>query len=421
MKKITLLAFVCAMFMAPAVANAQEVTYVEDPAQGYLFNRMQDNWFIQGEGGVGVRMSKWDAKAKFGHRLGAKANLFVGKWFSPLFGFRLGGEFNQMKGLTQGYKGIGARPWPLREYNVKNNLMNQEFNNIGITGDVLFNLTNWICGYKPGRFYNATLYAGAAVHWVYARDIYANTQGKGDWRYGGGGDHKHNRNLTVRAGLLNSFALSKSVDLLLDLRFDMLQEHVDGAGNRTWVEYPGALLGLSYKFNKREWGAPVVPVCPTYKYTDAEGDALVARLADANRKIADLEAQLKKCLDNKPIIDPVKPAADAPLATVYYPINRTEILGVQKDVVEAVSEVMANESSNYQLTGWADNLTGNDKINTRLRKGRVEGVKKALMAKGIAENRLATQISDLNRPGYVVEGKIATAPLGRCVTIERKK
>ena len=420
MKKITLLAFVCAMFMAPAVANAQEVTYVEDPAQGYLFNRMQDNWFIQGEGGVGVMMSMWDSKAKFGHRLGAKANLFVGKWFSPLFGFRLGGEFNQMKGLTQGYKGIGARPWPVREYNAKYNLYNQEFNNIGIAGDVLFNLTNWICGYKPGRFYNATLYAGASVHWVYARDLYANNQGNGDWRYGGGGDHKHNRNLSVRAGLLNSFALCKSLDLVLDLRFDMLQEHVDGAGNRTWVEYPGALLGLSYKFNKTEWTAPIVPVCPTYKYTDAQGDALVARLAAADRKIEDLEKQLRECLKGKGD-NPPAPVTDkeAPLAIVYFPINVSKIVGVQNDVVNAVGDVMLDENKTYTLTGWADNYTGNDKINTRLRKDRVATVKNALVKKGVADSRLNTQIDDRNRPDADFGPK--SAPLSRAVTIVRNK
>ena len=53
MKKSLLLAFGCAMLAGTAVAqNAQEVTYVEDPAQGYLFNKFSDNWFIQGEGGV---------------------------------------------------------------------------------------------------------------------------------------------------------------------------------------------------------------------------------------------------------------------------------------------------------------------------------------------------------------------------------
>ena len=84
MKKITLLAFACAMLMAPAAVNAQEVTYVEDPAQGYLFNRMQDNWFVEAEGGAGVMMSKYDKHAKFGDRIGLKGNLAVGKWFSPL-------------------------------------------------------------------------------------------------------------------------------------------------------------------------------------------------------------------------------------------------------------------------------------------------------------------------------------------------
>ena len=413
MKKITLLAFACAMLLGTAVASAQEVTYVEDPAQGYLFNSMKDNWFVQGEGGVGVMMSKWDAKAKFGHRLGAKANLFFGKWFSPLLGFRIGGEYNQMKGLTANKNALGYRNWPIREYNVKYNLANQEFNNFGIVGDVMFNLTNWLCGYKPGRFYNGVLYAGASMHWVVERESH-----NGKWKYAGG--HGPSRNLSLRAGLLNYFALGKKVDLLLDLRFDLLQEHVDGAGTgcKTWIEYPGVLLGLNYKFGKSEWNAPVTAVCPTYKYTDAEGDALVARLAAANAKIADLEAQLRKCLEDKPAPGPgPAPQVDAPLATIYYPINRTEILGVQKNVVEAVAEVMAAENNDYLLTGWADNYTGNDKINTRLRKGRVAGVKDALVKKGIAEGRLETTINDGNLTNYGPK----CASLDRAVTINRKK
>ena len=100
MKKITLMALACAMFMVPSLANAQEVTYVEDPAQGYTFNRFQDNWFIEALGGAGVMMSKWDGNQDFKDRIGWKGNLFIGKWFSPIIGVRVGGEFNQMKGLT---------------------------------------------------------------------------------------------------------------------------------------------------------------------------------------------------------------------------------------------------------------------------------------------------------------------------------
>ena len=57
------------MLAGTAVAqNAQEVTYVEDPAQGYLFNKFSDNWFIQGEGGVSVGFTDDDSHRPFGDR-----------------------------------------------------------------------------------------------------------------------------------------------------------------------------------------------------------------------------------------------------------------------------------------------------------------------------------------------------------------
>ncbi len=413
MKKITLMAFACAMFMVPAVASAQEVTYVEDPSQGYTFNKFQDNWFVEGLGGAGVMMSKYDKNADFKDRLGLKGNLEIGKWFSPIIGLRVGGEFNQMKGaanpreLTTGKIGVTGEA-------AKNGFVKQQFNNIGVSGDVLINLTNWWCGYRPGRVYNADLYTGFGVHWVYEKDA------KGKYVYAGGGED-HARNFSARVGLLNTFRLSEQVNLLLDLRFEEMQEHVDGLGVRTWNEYASALLGLSYRFNKREWTAPVVPVCPTYKYTDAEGDALVARLAAADRKIADLEEQLKNCKKAAPAVKtpekPAAPVAEAPLATIYYPINVSKIVGVQNNVVDAVANVMLDETNNYVLTGWADNYTGNDKINTRLRKDRVAGVKTALVGKGVAADRLDTQINDGNLTNYGPK----CASLDRAVTIVRAK
>ena len=411
MKKITLLAFACAMLMAPAAANAQEVTYVEDPAQGYLFNRMQDNWFIEAEGGAGVMMSKFDRHAEFKDRIGLKGNLAIGKWFSPLLGLRIGGEFNQMKGATNkdAYMdgGIGYLGWE----KANNGFNAQQFNNIGGFGDVMFNVTNWIMGYKPGRFYNAVVYAGMGVHWVFEKEDAMNKDSK--WKYAAGKDMP-SRNYSARAGLLNTFRLGKHVNLLLDLRFDEMQEHVDGHA-KTWTEYPSALLGLSYKFGKTEWTAPVVPVCPEIKYTDAYVDDLRSKLEAANQNIASLKQQLDECRKAKQPV--VQEATEAPLATIYYPIDRYDIVGVQKKVVNAVAEVMKNENNNYILTGWADNYTGNDKINTRLRKNRVAGVKKALVSKGIASERLDAQINDGNLTNYGAK----CASLDRAVTINRAK
>ena len=350
MKKIALFALLCVAYLVPNTVSAQEVTYVEDPSQGYLFNRMRDNWFIDAEGGVGLFMSPYDANAPFGKRLGAKVNIHIGKWFSPLLGLRFGGDFEQLKGATWtgNYAALGYRNWPKMYKDGK--FAPTHFNDAGVTGDVLFNVSNWLCGYKPYRFYNAIFYVGADANWVYCRDG-ARPVSDGPWKYGANDDPDHSRNYSIHAGLLNSFAITKKFDLLLDMRFDFLQEHADGAGMgyRTWNEYPSIMIGMSYKLGKSEWNAPVTAVCPEWKYTDAEGDALVADLNDAKRKIADLENQLRNCAEKK--VAPNQPKGEAPLATVYFPINRTEVLGVQRNVVDAVAEVMKNENRNYILTG----------------------------------------------------------------------
>lgn len=413
MKKIALLAVLFVTYLIPCTSSAQEVTYVEDPSQGYLFNRMRDNWFIQADGGVGMMMSSYDKHEHFGHRLGAKADFFVGKWFSPLLGLRAGMDYEQIKGATWtgNYAALGYRNWPRQLDGGK--YVPQHFNNFGFVGDVLFNVSNWLCGYKPNRFYNCIWYVGMTVNWVYARDG-ERPVSDGPWKYGANDDPDHSRNYSMQTGLLNSFAITKKLDFNVDLRFDLMQEHIDGAGMgyRTWNEYPGILLGLTYKLGKSEWNAPITAVCPEWKYTDAEGDELTANLNNANRKINDLENQLRKCLEKKPEAE----AADAPLATVYFPINRTEVLGVQRNVVDAVAEVMKNENRDYLLTGWADNYTGNDQINVRLRKGRVATVKDELVKRGVADSRLETQINNGELTNYGPKA----ASLDRAVTIVRK-
>ena len=399
MKKIALIAALCAM-MVPSL-NAQEVTYVEDPAQGYLLNNFKDNWFIQAEAGTGVLMSPNDKKVEsFGDRIGYSFQLSVGKWFSPVVGIRGGADAYLGKGAAKGLNNdIGVRP----DLDIAGNLYGQKVWQFGPTFDVLVNLTNWWMGYKPGRVYNGIFYVGAAVNFTCAKDLENN-----DWSF----EYADSHNLSIRAGLLNKFAVSKRVDILLDLRCDLVQEHFDT--NKTRNLYATALLGLGYNFGKTEWKAPVTAVCPTWKYTDAEGDALAARLQAAEAKIADLEKQLRDCLNRKP---EVIEKDDAPLATIYYPIGKSTITGVNTKIVNAVAEVMKQSDKNYVLTGWADNYTGTDKINAKLRKDRVNGVKKALVRKGVAADRLDAQINDGNLTSFGAK----CASLDRAVTINEAK
>lgn len=73
-----------------------------------------------------------------------------------------------------------------------------------------------------------------------------------------------------------------------------------------------------------------------------------------------------------------------------------------------------NPNKKYILTGWADNYTGNDEINTRLRNARVDGVKKYLIKCGVAESQIDARIDANNLTDFGVKG----APLDRAVTIK---
>lgn len=401
MKKSYLLALGCALLAGTAVAqNAQEVTYVEDPAQGYTLNKFSDNWFIQAEGGVAVGFTKDDSHRPFGDRFAPAASFYVGKWFSPIIGARLGGDFLSVKGLADKDLAImGARPY---EHIYDGKYYKTKQNYAGPAFDVMINLTNWWCGYRPGRVYNAYFYAGGALYWQFAK-----TQQAGDnepkWH-----DTK-DKVISLRAGITQEFNLSKHFALGLDLRAVAISNHSDSWGRTAIVGE--ALLTATYKFNKSDWSAPIVPVCPPAENCDEYR----ARLAEADAKIADLENQLRACL-NRPVEKVVEKVPEAPLATIYYPCNVYSLTSVDRKVLQSVANVMKDTKKNYVLTGWADNYTGNDAINTRLRHNRVNGVKNQLVRYGVPESQLEATINNGNR----VDLGDKCLTLDRCVTIMEK-
>lgn len=406
MKKATLLA--CAALLAGqammAQSNSNEVTYVEDASQGLLINSFKSNWFITGQGGVSYYFSHADVHRKWSDRFAPAAGLYIGKWFTPVFGGRLGGEYLACKGLSDFNSGVGVIPNQMVDGYYKTYV-----NEFGVTFDLMVNLTNWWCGYNPNRVYNATFYVGAGGYWSVDRSYNLQSDGtyeKGDW------NNCSDRILTVRAGLINSFRLNKHLNLNLDLRFSGLDGHIDckTSDNRTYGSLQ-AYLGLTYNFNPTGWSAPIVPVCPEPENCDE----LRARLAAADARIADLESQLKDCLA-RPVETVVE--NNGPLATVYYPIGVSRLSRENQRVVKAIAHVMTqNPDKKYVLTGWADNYTGSDNINMRLRKNRAEGVAKLLKSNGVA----ASQITTTTNNGNLSDLGEKCVALDRAVTIEEAK
>ncbi len=68
----------------------------------------------------------------------------------------------------------------------------------------------------------------------------------------------------------------------------------------------------------------------------------------------------------------------------------------------------------YKLTGWADNYTGNNTINVRLRHNRVNGVAKQLKKLGVPESQLEVTIDN----GNLCDLGEKYVALDRAVTIE---
>ncbi|MCH5325864.1 MAG: OmpA family protein [Duncaniella sp.] len=399
MKKSTILSLMAALFIGQGAMaqSSQEITYVEAPEQGYLFNKFSDNWFISVEGGVNYYLDVNNEKRDFLDRFSPNAGIWVGKWFSPILGARVGGNFTQLKSLSKGNNGIGFYG-TFEEYNKYHR------NEFGFAIDGLLNLTNWWCGYRPGRCYNGILYGGAGYNWSY----YPQTvNGKTEWKHGVYSDDA----LTAHVGLINNFNLNKHIALYIDLRAALITNEREAAFVHNTKIDPQAYIGLTYNFNRTDWSAPIVPVIPEIP----DCSELEARLQAANGRIADLEAQLRDCL-NRPVQTVVE-KEEGPLCTIYYTIGSSKISRVDQKVLGAVAEVMkSNPGTTYEVCGWADNYTGTDAINTRLREARAKGVEKVLVKNGVsaAQLNVTTNNANLNDMGEKF------VSLDRAVTIKKK-
>lgn len=400
MKKIVLLALAS---LAIGTASAQEVTYVEDCSQGLLMNRAKDNWFITAQGGTNIQFGHNDIKADLKNRWGANAALYVGKWVTPQFGFRFGANWTMSKGACP----KGALYQKMNDGSIDGKYYPEKFMGIGPEFDVLINLTNWWCGYRPGRVYNAVLHGGAGAYWTMQRafkngSVVAPSGNNTDKQW----QNAHYTQMFATLGLQNNFRLCEHVDFFIDLQYTMIDF-------KDLSHDAAVYAGFNFNLGKTTWDCPVTAVCPTWKYTDAEGDALVAKLNAADRKISDLQQQLDACLKRPAAVEKVQDCEG--LATVYYPINQYGLSSREKTILKSVASVMQeNPNKKYVLTGWADNYTGSDNVNKRLRKARVEGVQKLLVKNGVEESRLTATTNDGNLSDL---GEKCVA-IDRAVTIE---
>lgn len=158
----------------------------------YETNRLFDNIWLGVGGGVNIYHGENDSYGSFGKRLAPALDLHVGKWITPSVGLRLG------------YSGINAKGWTTGQTMYAKNLVSgdiydEKFGVSYLHGDVMWNFSNAVSGYKETRTWNFVPFVGAG----WARS------------YGNG---SHDNEFAVSIGLLNNIRLSNLLDLTLEAR-----------------------------------------------------------------------------------------------------------------------------------------------------------------------------------------------------------
>lgn len=390
MKRISyFFASVALVFGAMGMAAAQEVATTEEVlseevtnTRRYEVGRFADNWSIGVGGGVNMYLGEHDRQMKTGDRLSPNLDVYVGKWFTPVVGFRLGYTGLNFRGATNLVSGNPNSTGERYDPNGSDHqpLYWQKFNFFNLHADFMLNLVNLIGGYKE-RVFNTSLYAGVGLARAYShKAVEVNPVA--------------NNRLSGSVGLFNTFRLCDALDLNLDLRGTLLPESFDGeVGVRPEggdiYESDGFLtasLGLAYKFNPRGWEQGKTRNIYRTQITKITDEAALAALKADN-------AALQQALAKAEAAAVVEQLHHMPGYLVTFAINSSKLTNKDRVNLGKIAEALKGTDDKVVLniTGYADEGTGSEKVNDRLSRERAQAVYNCLVEEfGVKPEKLAT-------------------------------
>ena len=354
------------LFMVLAFAGLSMATMAQDadPVEKYSVatNSFWSNWFIQ----VGADWNAWYSQEEHGLNLSNSpikkfrsnpgVSVALGKWFTPGLGLRTKVQGIWGKTVTDADNaGNGNKYW----------LANEQ---------VMFNLSNMLCGYNPSRVWNFVPFAGLGVGRSMTYNEYA---------------------MGFSAGILNQFYVGKKVALNVELGWNSMSSDMDGkagklARHRGWDNRDNNLygeVGLTFNLGKASWDkTPDVDAIKAL--SQSQIDALNAQLNDANAEIARLKDMLA---NQKPVESKsVKEYVTTPVS-VFFNIGKS-VVASKKDLVnvEALAKYAKDNNTNLLVTGYADSKTGTPAFNQTLSERRANTVADALVNMGVDRDKIQT-------------------------------
>ena len=314
--------------------------------------------------GVGGQMLFGDheKQMKFGDRISPALDIAFGKWITPEVGVRLTYPGWSINGATQNEaygngNPIAGKPW--HGYW----LYEQDIKYMNLHGEVMFNLSNLLCGYNEKRIWNVSPYIGMGWMRIFS-------------------DEKSNE-IGANFGINNSFRLSDALDLNLDVRGTLVNDDFDGErGGRNEEGLLSATVGLSYKFKPRGFKSKVITILD-----QTEIDRLRQQMNELNAENERLKNKPAETITNTELLlkEIVAPCM------VVFPINTANLSQDERVNLSMFAENVKKQDKGivYSITGYADAATGTKEINDPLSKARAEAVYRCLVDEfGISESQL---------------------------------
>ena len=346
------------MFSATAMAQA---TYEAADGTKYEF---QKHGFLNLEGGAQYTLGE----AKFSKLLSPNVQLGLGYQFSPVFGARIQANAWQSKGGWNGFRPqIGATPYT-NDY---------KFKYVAPGVDLMFNLSNLLCGWNPNRIFNLTAFVGGGANIAFsndeANDIAKNLSSLNAYNLDYVWDGSKVR-LFGRGGLEAAIKLSDAVALTIEGNANLLSDKYNSKKAERKLKadwYFNGLVGL--KINLGKAYNKIIPVIPTEPAPPAPAPVVKPEPAPA------------------PAPAPVEEKIEPIRRDIFFPINVTAIQATEVQKVKDIAAYLQKyPKAKVVVTGYADAGTGNDKINDRLAAGRADTVVKSLINDyGISQSRIS--------------------------------
>ena len=329
-------------------------------------NSFWSNWFVQ----VGADWNAWYSNQEHGRnaaesplkrfRSNPGASIAIGKWFTPGLGLR-----TKVQGIWG--KRVGASLNPASRLDNGNKYwIAQE--------QVMFNMSNLLCGYNENRVWNVIPFAGAGI----GRSMSAN-------RYAMG----------LSVGVQSSWKVCKLMRVYLEAGWNRYEGDLDGVGEATtkargWASHDNnvyAEVGLNFNLGKGTWNK-VPDVDAINAQHQAALDALNAKLRDSEAENARLRDQLANQKPVETTSESVKQLVNTPVS-VFFNINKSTIAS-QKDLVnvQALAKYAKDNNNSLLVTGYADSATGTPAYNQKLSERRANTVANELVKMGVENGKI---------------------------------